>query len=111
MRGWFRPRPPPVRKPADRHQHRRCAVIRLLLVLVVLAATAGAVVAYGDPERIARAGDTVSELLRKRAASPARAVQISRGQGGEFALLAKINGVVAPMVGVTGASSVGLAYG
>ena len=85
-------------------------MIRLLLVLVVLAATAGAVVAYGDPERIARAGDTVSELLRKRAASPARAVQISRGQGGEFALLAKINGVVAPMVVDTGATSVVLTY-
>ncbi len=53
---------------------------RILLVLLVLAATAGAVVAYGDPERIARASDTVSEMLRKRAASPARAVQIARGQ-------------------------------
>jgi clan AA aspartic protease (TIGR02281 family) len=85
-------------------------VIRLLLVLVVLAATAGAVVAYGDPERIARAGDTVSELLRKRAASPVRAVQIARGQGGEFSLQARINGVSAPMVVDTGATSVVLTY-
>jgi aspartyl protease family protein len=85
-------------------------VSRVLLVLLVLAATAGAVVAYGDPEQVARAGDTVSEWLRKRAASPARAVQIARGQSGEFALRAKINGVNAPMVIDTGATSVVLTY-
>jgi aspartyl protease family protein len=85
-------------------------VSRVLLVVLMLAATAGAVVAYGDPERIARAGDTVSELLRRRAASPARAVQIPRGQSGEFALHAKINGVNAPMVIDTGATSVVLTY-
>ena len=43
---------------------------RILLVVLVLAATAGAVVAYGDPDQIARASDTVSELLRKRAPPP-----------------------------------------
>ena len=83
---------------------------RLLLVLIVLAATAGAVVAYKDPEQVARASDTVSELLRRRAASPARAVQLARGQSGEFALQAKINGVKAPMVIDTGATSVVLTY-
>jgi aspartyl protease family protein len=85
---------------------------RLLLILAVLIATAGAVVAYGDPNQIARAkvtvSSTVSDLLRPRAAS--RAVQISRGQGGEFALQAKINGVAAPMVIDTGATSVVLTY-
>ena len=85
---------------------------RLLLVLAVLVATAGAVVAYGDPRQISRAesvvSSTFSELLRP---SPAvRSVQISRGQGGEFALQAKINGVVAPMVIDTGATSVVLTY-
>jgi clan AA aspartic protease (TIGR02281 family) len=85
-------------------------VSRVLLVLLVLAATAGAVVAYGDPERIARARDTVSEMLRKRVETPARAVLISRGQAGEFALQAKINGVNAPMVVDTGATSVVLTY-
>jgi aspartyl protease family protein len=83
-------------------------VSRFLLVLFVLAATAGAVVAYKDPEQVARASDTVSELLRKRAA--ARVVQIARGQSGEFALRAKINGVNAPMVIDTGATSVVLTY-
>jgi clan AA aspartic protease (TIGR02281 family) len=85
-------------------------VSRLLLVVFVLAATAGAVVAYGDPDRIAHASNTVSELLRKRAASPARAVRIARGPSGEFALQAKINGVNAPMVIDTGATSVVLTY-
>ncbi|HTF78793.1 MAG TPA: TIGR02281 family clan AA aspartic protease [Bradyrhizobium sp.] len=83
---------------------------RVLLVLLMLAATAGAVVAYGDPEQIARASDTVSELLRKRAVSPARAVQIARGQSGEFALHAKINGVKTPMLIDTGATSVVLTW-
>ena len=59
---------------------------RFLLVILMLAATAGAVVAYGDPKRIARASDTVSGLVRSRTASPARAAEIPRGQSGEFAL-------------------------
>jgi clan AA aspartic protease (TIGR02281 family) len=67
-------------------------------------------VAYGDPDRIARAGDTVSQLLHNRPRSPARAVQIARGQSGEFALQARINGVSAPMVIDTGATSVVLTY-
>ena len=87
---------------------------RILLVLIMLAATAGAVVAYGDPEQIARAGQSVTQMLRQRieAATPAiaPAVQIPRGQGGEFALRAKINGVTAPMVIDTGATSVVLTW-
>jgi aspartyl protease family protein len=85
-------------------------VSRVLLVILMLAATAGAVVAYGDPKQIARASDTVVELMRKRAGSPTRAVQIPRGQAGEFALHAKINGVKAPMVIDTGATSVVLTW-
>jgi aspartyl protease family protein len=83
-------------------------VSRALLVLFVLAATVGAVVAYKDPEQVARASDTVSDFLRKRAAS--REVQIARAQNGEFALHAKINGVTAPMVIDTGATSVVLTF-
>ena len=83
---------------------------RILLVLVVLAATAGAVVAYGDPKHIANINRTVTEMLRSRAEQPTRAVQIERGQGGEFSLSAKINGVNAPMVIDTGATSVVLTY-
>jgi aspartyl protease family protein len=78
-----------------------------VLFLLVTAVTA---ITYKDPEAVARASDNVSALLRARAASPARAVQIPRGQGGEFALRAKINGVAAPMVIDTGATSVVLTY-
>jgi clan AA aspartic protease (TIGR02281 family) len=83
---------------------------RLLLVLFLFAATAGAVVAYRDPERLARASDTVSEYLRERAVGPASVVQIPRGPNGEFDIHAKINGVAAPMVIDTGATSVVLTY-
>jgi aspartyl protease family protein len=83
---------------------------RILLVIVMLAATAGAVVAYGDPDRIARAGDTVAELLHRRAVAPRRFVQVARGDTGEFALHVKINGVSTPMVIDTGATSVVLTY-
>jgi aspartyl protease family protein len=86
-------------------------VSRILLVLAVLLATAGAVVAYGDPTRIARAkstvSSTVSDLFRPRAA---RAVQVTRGQAGEFALQARINGVSTAMVIDTGATSVVITY-
>jgi aspartyl protease family protein len=85
-------------------------VSRILLVLLTLAATAGAVVAYKDPEQVARASDSVSDMLRGRAMSQARAVQIPRGQGGEFALQARINGINTPMVIDTGATSVVLTW-
>ena len=82
---------------------------RILLVMAVLLATAGAVVAYGDPSQIARAKQHRLGSAAPGAAA-ARAVQISRGQAGEFALHAKINGVTAPMVIDTGATSVVLTY-
>ena len=83
---------------------------RLFLVLLLLTATAGAVVAYRDPEQVARASDTVSNLLRHRTMTKTRAVEVQRGRGGEFALQARINGVPAPMVVDTGATSVVLTY-
>jgi aspartyl protease family protein len=84
-------------------------VTRLLLVLFLLTLTAGVVCAYKDPEQVARAGNTIADLVR-RSESPSRAVQIPRGQGGEFALQAKINGIATPMVVDTGATSVVLTY-
>lgn len=81
----------------------------LLVVMAVLLGTAGAVVAYGYPGQVARAKTAVADLLNKRLGA-ARLVQIPRGQGGEFALQAKINGVVTPMVIDTGATSVVLTY-
>ena len=82
---------------------------RVLLVLLVLAAAAGAVVAYKDPEKVARAGATVSDLLRKHTGA-GQAVQIARAGNGDFVLQAKINGVSAPMVIDTGATSVVLTW-
>lgn len=83
---------------------------RIPLVLVTMVLTAGAVIAYKDPEQAARASDTVSEMFRQRAAKLPSAVEVPRGQGGEFSLRAKINGVPAPMVVDTGATSVVLTY-
>ena len=85
-------------------------MIRALLIVFMLAATAGAVVAYGDPEQMARAGDNISHLLRSRGLSSMPVVQIPRSQGGEYALRAKINGIAAPMVIDTGATSVVLTW-
>ena len=85
-------------------------MIRILLILAILAATAGAVVAYGDPDRIARASDSISNMLRQKSLAAPPPVQIQRGQGGEFALKARINGVAAPMVIDTGATSVVLTW-
>lgn len=85
---------------------------RILLVMAVLLATVGAVVAYGDPHHIVSARTVMTDMLRDPGAvlkSP-RAVEIPRGQGGEFALRAKINGVTAPMVIDTGATSVVLTW-
>ncbi len=83
---------------------------RIMLVLIMLTATAGAVVAYGDPQQIARASEWVQHMLWQRRETAAPAVQIPRGQGGEFALRAKINGVTTPMVIDTGATSVVLTW-
>jgi aspartyl protease family protein len=81
---------------------------RLLLVLLLFGVTGATAIAYRDPEAVARASDSVSAHLREH--TPATAVQIARGQGGEFALRAKVNGVAAPMVIDTGATSVVLTY-
>lgn len=85
---------------------------RILLVMAVLLATVGAVVAYGDPYHIVAARTVMTDMLRNPTELPklAREVEIPRGQGGEFALRAKINGVIAPMVIDTGATSVVLTW-
>ena len=83
---------------------------RLLVVLTLLAATGVAVVTYKGPKRVARASDAVSQFIRQRAAFSSSSVQIRRASSGEFALRARINGVAAPMVVDTGATSVVLTY-
>jgi aspartyl protease family protein len=83
---------------------------RMLLILCLFAATTAAAFIYRNAEAVARASDNVAAVLRERSSSQARAVQIPRGQGGEFALRARINGATAPMVIDTGATSVVLTY-
>jgi aspartyl protease family protein len=85
-------------------------VSRVLLIIFALGATVAAALAYGDPHQFAKAGTLVSGILHKPPTRPVRAVEVARGQGGEFALRATINGVKAPMVIDTGATSVVLTY-
>jgi aspartyl protease family protein len=82
----------------------------MLLVFFMFAATAAMAFIYRNAEAVARASDNVAAVLREHAPSQAREVKIPRGQGGEFALHAKINGASAPMVVDTGATSVVLTY-
>jgi aspartyl protease family protein len=83
---------------------------RLLLLIIAIVATAGAALAYGDPKQISRAGTLVTEILRKQVPPQPRLVDVPRGNGGEFSLQARINGVATPMVIDTGATSVVLSY-
>jgi aspartyl protease family protein len=84
------------------------AVRRFLIFLFLVALTANAMVANKSPERAARANGSLTDLWRSREA--AYAVQIPRGSNGEFSVQARINGVAAPMVIDTGATSVVLTY-
>jgi aspartyl protease family protein len=85
-------------------------VSRVLLLIALVVATAGAAWAYGDPAQISKAGALVTEMLRKQVPPPARAVEVPRGNTGEFGLQATINGINAPMVIDTGATSVVLTW-
>jgi aspartyl protease family protein len=85
-------------------------VIRFLLIIFIIMGTAGSVVAYGDPQRIAQARDIVAELLIWAQGPQPRTVEIERTRAGDFTLNAKINGVRAPMLVDTGATSVVLTY-
>jgi aspartyl protease family protein len=85
-------------------------VIRLLLIALMVAGTAGTVMAYGDPHRLAQARDLFPELLIRARGPQPRIVEIPRTAGGEFTLHASINGVNAPMLVDTGATSVVLTY-
>jgi aspartyl protease family protein len=72
------------------------AVIGLLLV-----------VGYTYRFELREAGDRVmAELMPGHVASRGRHVEVVRGQGGDFAVAARINGAKVPMVLDTGASSV-----
>lgn len=81
---------------------------RLSILAFLLIPTVGAVFAYKDPKRATITKDTVSDSWRQR--EPTSVVQIPRSSSGEFAVQARINGIAAPMVVDTGATSVVLTY-
>ncbi len=91
-------------------RHDGGSVIRLLLIAAMMAATAGAVLAYGDPHRISEARILLGELLVRAQGPQPRSVEIERTASGDFMLRATINGTSTPMVVDTGATSVVLSY-
>ncbi|WP_315833144.1 TIGR02281 family clan AA aspartic protease [Bradyrhizobium prioriisuperbiae] len=83
---------------------------RVLAIIILMAATCGAVLAYGDPADLEKARHAVTHVFTAQAVLNKRIAEIPRGTGGEFALRARINGVNTPMVIDTGASWVVLTY-
>ncbi len=79
---------------------------RLLILFCLLAIVA--VVAPKTPYRLALAGGVTSTFSRQP--EPVHTVRIPRNSNGGFAVQAKINGIAAPMVVDTGATSVVLTY-
>jgi aspartyl protease family protein len=85
-------------------------MMRLMVILILLTATGGAVLAYGDPTNIETARHMVTRVLRGSSTPAMRSAEIPRGNAGDFAVRAKINGVSTPMVIDTGATWVVLTY-
>ncbi len=85
-------------------------MIRFLTVIIVLFGTAGSIFAVQNPKGFESAKRTALNAVNHYTSRSTRAVEISRAHNGDFALRAKINGVPAPMVIDTGATSVVLTY-
>lgn len=96
-------------------------MIRVLALVLLFAATGSAVLAYGDAADITRARNAVAQVFAHGVAKDtvhrfapgstvARTAEVPRGNGGEFALKAKINGIAAPMLIDTGATWVVLTW-
>jgi aspartyl protease family protein len=81
---------------------------RRWILAFLLVSTAGAVFVSRDSNRAAIAKDTVGNSWRQQELS--FVAQIPRSANGEFAVQARINGIAAPMVVDTGATSVVLTY-
>lgn len=97
-------------------------MIRVLALILLFAATGSAVLAYGDSADLARARNAVAQVFAAPGAGKdtnhrfaprpmvARTAEVPRGNGGEFALKAKINGIATPMLIDTGATWVVLTW-
>jgi aspartyl protease family protein len=88
---------------------RRLLILLFLLAVIAVIAPKGPHTGpHKGPERPALTNGTVSDSWRQP--EPVHAVQIPRGSNGGFAVQARINGIAAPMVVDTGATSVVLTY-
>lgn len=85
-------------------------MIRLLSIALILLATVGATFAVQQPVAFRNATRTMLQTVNHYTKRNTRAVEIARAQNGDFELRAKVNGVSAPMVIDTGATSVVLTY-
>jgi clan AA aspartic protease (TIGR02281 family) len=86
-------------------------MMRAFMIAVMVVSSIVYLLAMSDPVAFASMkGTLIRAADRTLAPRAARAVEIARSDSGEFSLRAKINGVSAPMVIDTGATSVVLTY-
>jgi aspartyl protease family protein len=82
-------------------------VTRFSILVVLLLTACGATLA-AQPDALLRVKHMVKTAINSQ--QDVRLVHVARAQNGDFALRAKINGIAAPMVIDTGATSVVLTY-
>lgn len=86
-------------------------MMRAFVIVATIVSSVGCLLAISNPAAFASMkGALIRAADKTLAPRSARAVEIARGDSGEFSLRAKINGVSAPMVIDTGATSVVLTY-
>jgi clan AA aspartic protease (TIGR02281 family) len=86
-------------------------MIRAILILTGVVTVVTFLLSISDPVAFANIKGSITRVAEKPFKSrSSRAVEITRSDSGDFALRAKVNGVSAPMVIDTGATSVVLTY-
>lgn len=87
-------------------------MIRAFLVLTAVVTVVSVLLSISDPVAFANIKGSITRVAEKPFYSKpsSRSVEIARSDRGDFALKAKVNGVSAPMVIDTGATSVVLTY-
>jgi len=85
--------------------------MRGLMIVALVVSAVGFLLSMSNPVAFASVKGALIRVTDQAVKSkPTRSVEIARSDGGEFSLKAKINGVSAPMVIDTGATSVVLTY-
>ncbi len=86
-------------------------MMRGLMILALVVSAVGFLLSMSNPVAFASVKGALIRVTDEAVKpKPVRAVEIARSDSGEFSLKAKINGVSAPMVIDTGATSVVLTY-